>query len=331
MVACFKGCLAVLLFLCGALVPSNAMDDPQQKNKVHESRKPMRLVSLGTLKVANSHYPYPQGQAPAVYPNPKIPFVFPQNPNHDAMIYFVNDDSFGAAGRLIKEEGEKQSSVAVLNMANGKWPGGGFLNGANAQEETLARMSNLFLSLMQRGHGQFNMGHLSNDISTGKKSNYTYENWVSKILIEKGGALYSPGITVFKSLIRQKEGGMCFVETDPFMVNVISSVAVNLGKTHHGLNLKQANPDAYELAMKTSIENMLNVAVHTKNDVVVLGAFGCGAFGNDPIEVAQWFKGLLRGKFNGYFRKVIFAIIADHNDTKGNLMKFSEVFTDSNL
>jgi uncharacterized protein (TIGR02452 family) len=63
------------------------------------------------------------------------------------------------------------------------------------------------------------------------------------------------------------------------------------------------------------------------NDVVVLGAFGCGAFGNDPKDVAQWYKKLLSGKYKGYFKKVVFAIIGDQNDTSGNYKVFVDVFT----
>jgi uncharacterized protein (TIGR02452 family) len=67
---------------------------------------------------------------------------------------------------------------------------------------------------------------------------------------------------------------------------------------------------------------------HTK---LVLGAFGCGAFGNPPRQMAELFKKVLAEKeFYGFFSEICFAIIEDDNSTKcnkeGNYKPFKEVF-----
>lgn len=58
----------------------------------------------------------------------------------------------------------------------------------------------------------------------------------------------------------------------------------------------------------------------------MLGAFGCGVFGNDPYTVARGFKGLLTGEFNGAFTNVIFAVL-DNSANQMNIKAFEEVFS----
>ena len=56
------------------------------------------------------------------------------------------------------------------------------------------------------------------------------------------------------------------------------------------------------------IEFILKIAADQGAEILILGAFGCGVFGQAPAEVANVFKEFLRNEFNGCFKKVIFAI-----------------------
>ena len=74
------------------------------------------------------------------------------------------------------------------------------------------------------------------------------------------------------------------------------------------------------------IRNILEVAAAQDADILVLGAFGCGAFNNPPALVADVFRGFLVSREYGrYFRKVLFAI----PDRPGNqnFMVFQKAFS----
>ena len=84
------------------------------------------------------------------------------------------------------------------------------------------------------------------------------------------------------------------------------------------------------LLMTLSWLQVLAAALNKGHDSIVLSALGCGAFGNPPAEVARIFHASL-SNFNGLFKKVVFAIIDDHNSTsaadgKSNFQVFSKFF-----
>ena len=68
---------------------------------------------------------------------------------------------------------------------------------------------------------------------------------------------------------------------------------------------------------------VLDILAEQGADVIILGAFGCGVFGQDPFEVATIFKDLISNKYEGVFSKVVFAIPQGKN---GNLDEFRKVF-----
>lgn len=75
------------------------------------------------------------------------------------------------------------------------------------------------------------------------------------------------------------------------------------------------------------MDRVLAVAAHHGHDVLVLGAWGCGVFANDPEAVADWFARLLTGDgpFRGVFRHVVFAVL-DRSGDGGNLQPFARCF-----
>jgi len=89
----------------------------------------------------------------------------------------------------------------------------------------------------------------------------------------------------------------------PYCVNFISSPAPN-AKVGDRKTTEEMEP-----IFVKRITRILQVAIHNKNQIVVLGAFGCGVFGNDPGMVAGVFKQLLSGEFAGYFSHVEFAVL----------------------
>lgn len=168
--------------------------------------------------------------------------------------------------------------------------GGGFLQGSRAQEECLCHKSTLF------------------NVLSKFKDNYYVEN--RKDLnggLYRNKALYSPNV-YFRgyNVIR--------------FCDVITCAAPNYSVVQrYGHATKEENSEA----LKSRIEFVLNIAKENEVENLILGAFGCGVFGQDAAEVAQIFKDNLENKFKNVFHKVIFAIPQGKD---GNYEKFKEIF-----
>ena len=176
----------------------------------------------------------------------------------------------------------KSSKIAVLNFANPHEPGGGVRRGAMAQEECLCRCSDLYNVLAQ----PYFLKHYYE---------YHYRN-CDYLFSDR--LIYSPNITVLKSddIIPQ-------LLERPFFVDVITCAAPYL-------NGNIIKTDEELLAIyKSRIRNILEVAMSKDVDCLILGAFGCGAFRNNPDLMAKSFADLLIHKqYATYFEKVVFAI-----------------------
>ncbi|HBZ89182.1 MAG TPA: TIGR02452 family protein [Erysipelotrichaceae bacterium] len=208
----------------------------------------------------------------------------------EGIIEVVGKDSFEAA-RSLKDD------TIVLNFANALNPGGGFLKGANAQEEALCRHSTLFFSIGNKKASE--MYHYNFENLNGFDSEYM---------------LVSPRVEVF----RDAQGQL--VE-DSFVTSVISYAAPNLnGRAGH-------IPQRYLMPiMKIKIRDLLNVCIHFNYRNVVLGAWGCGAFGHDGQEVAKLFYSILvEEEYRDHFDQVVFAIPTFASSRK-NYEAFEEVF-----
>jgi putative RNA 2'-phosphotransferase len=172
--------------------------------------------------------------------------------------------------------------VACLNFASAKNPGGGFLGGAQAQEEALARSSALYPCIAGQ-HRFYKHRHAS--------------------ALYADLALWSPRVPFF----RDDRGGWLAA---PVHAGVITSAAPNASALRqHG------RFDAAEVArvLHRRADLVLAVAAHHGVTRLVLGAWGAGVFGNDPAVVARAFADHLRGPFAGAFDQVVFAIPAGPN------------------
>ena len=212
-----------------------------------------------------------------------------------AIIKVTNRDTFTAAkeyANIINSTNE--GFVGVLNFASSTNPGGGVTKGSTAQEECLCRCSNLYLTLYQ------------------EKCIREYYNVNKKYMSNLGSdaIIYSRNVYVFKD----KNYNMLPVE-DRFYVDVLTCAAPNLRENPRN----QYNTDASEEKLTLTDEelynihvkrarNILNVAIKNEDDYLILGAFGCGAFRNNPEIVAKAYKDVLQD-YMYCFKVIDFAII----------------------
>jgi uncharacterized protein (TIGR02452 family) len=203
-----------------------------------------------------------------------------QQPIADACTFEVTDEStFDAAARLIVKEG--LDNVCCLNFASAKNPGGGFLGGAQAQEESLARASGLYPTLQKKPQMY--------------KANRAYGS-----LLYTDHMIYSPLVPVFRNNKDQ-------LIDSHYLVSIITAPAVNRGAL---MNNEPEDEPKIEPVMLERIEKLLSVAVVNKQTTIILGAWGCGVFRNRTEDVAAWFaRHLLNNDtFRHAFKRVVFAI-----------------------
>jgi len=169
--------------------------------------------------------------------------------------------------------------VTCLNFASARRPGGGFLNGQDAQEESLARSSSLYASIVERP--EFYEG--------ARESRGFYSDKM----------LWSRDVAFF----RDSAGKL--VKT-PFYANVITCAAPN-ARVINASKQERALPDV----LRYRIRCVLALAAAKKTDYLILGAWGCGVFGNDPVMVARIFAHELSA-FRGAFKIVVFPILTSN-------------------
>ncbi|WP_063732965.1 TIGR02452 family protein [Streptomyces sp. RTd22] len=197
------------------------------------------------------------------------------------------ESSMEAARRLTAERpGEP---VAVLNFASARNPGGGYLNGAQAQEEALCRTSALYTCL--RTVPEFYAAHRADPSPF-------YSDRV----------IHSPGVPVF----RDDRGGLL---SEAYEVGFLTSAAPNAG-----VIARRAPERVAEVAGRLTARagRVLEVAAVGAYRQLVLGAWGCGVFRNDPAVVAGAFHAHLAGagaRFADRFDRVVFAVLDRRADS----------------
>jgi uncharacterized protein (TIGR02452 family) len=200
-----------------------------------------------------------------------------------------------AAMKLAAEPG----GVVLLNFASARNPGGGFLTGARAQEEEVCRCSGLYpLLLTQRQYYDANRA----------ESSALYTDYL----------IYSRDVPFFRTSAKD-----VWLEK-PFLASVITAPAPNAGA------LMQNDRKALKKVRETferRWRNVLLVAAERGHRNVLLGAWGCGAFRNDPKDAAETVQVWLNSKrFAGCFDRVVFAIPGGGR-SGDNLAIFRQVFS----
>lgn len=183
-----------------------------------------------------------------------------------------------AAQRLTQLDGI--NDVVLLNFASARNPGGGFINGAKAQEEDLSRCSGLYPCLLtQPTYYDENRKHDS----------YLYTDHI----------IYSPNVPFFRTA---SENLLDYL----FFASIITAPAPNAGVflSHQPEN----NLEVLD-ALKRRAGMVLSVARDNNHRNLILGAWGCGVFRNDPEQVADVFGDWLESSsFQGCFDRVVFAV-----------------------
>ena len=208
-------------------------------------------------------------------------------------ISVTGETTIEALVRLAKAGGH----LGCLNFASAKRPGGGFLGGAQAQEESLARASGLYPCLQT-------------------EPDYYARNKSFGSALYLDIVLYSPNVPFF----RDDNGGWFDA---PVLASVITAAAPNVSALKEARNY---DPEDVALVLENRSRLVLALAAHHKIDRLVLGAWGAGVFGNDAAQIARIFADLLRGPFANVFAEVVFAVLGTP-ETSANHRAFADAFS----
>lgn len=180
-----------------------------------------------------------------------------------------------------REEYTTNQNIVCLNFASAKNPGGGFLNGSQAQEESIARATGLYPCQLNAEY-------------------YYKENRKFSSCLYTDHIIYSPKVPI----IKDEQGNLL---NEPSFCSIITAPAVNAGaiKRNEPNNIKKINS-----FMQRRMDMVLAICKENQYDTLILGAWGCGVFQNEPATIASLFKTLLIGKYNNHFKRVVFSIYA---------------------
>ena len=239
--------------------------------------------------------------------------IFDASVTKDMRITVSGDRSYQAAMRLRREN--PGAKIAVMNFANAFHAGGGVTKGSSAQEESLCRTSTLYPLLYRRTlRDTFYKHH--HDLNTPKATD---------------SLIYTEGVIICKT---DEDLPKRMPKEDWVTVDVITIAAPDLRcKSNQHAPLVNGgtymnNAELFGYHVKRAI-HMLTCAAAKGADILVLGAFGCGAFQNDPEVVARAYKVVL-GEFPKVFKQVEFAIYRPAGGSK-NYNVFSKILDTGNV
>ncbi|KZT21100.1 hypothetical protein NEOLEDRAFT_1139954 [Neolentinus lepideus HHB14362 ss-1] len=293
-------------------------------HNVSDRRSRLRKVAEETLEaIEEGQYSFPNGKTHAIrrrnqfstqntryYPPDSALSAWAITPRlanvsgHNTEISILEISTLEGA-RLLSNQKRVLSDgrIGVLNFASAKKPGGGFLTGAQAQEESIARSSTLYPTLTTEIAQQYYALHNKD----GKGGYYSH------------AMIYSPGIVFF----RDDTGGWL----EPVEVDVVTSAAVNAGvarNTLWGRTAGKAEEVKIEKVMRERMARILFLFEQQGASGLVLGSFGTGVFKNDIGVIARIWAELLckqESRFENVFERVLFAIIG-----RATFDEFKEVF-----
>lgn len=228
----------------------------------------------------------------------KTKFTIMQTTTVDAILRLYSDDKMSDKF-LSGNDKITSGKLTVLNFASAKNPGGGFLKGSEAQEESLARATGLYATIKDSPMYEAN-----------EKDNRKclYQEYL----------IYSYNVPVF----RNSKDNLIDI---PLYVNIISVPAVNEREALR----KRVSKDVIDATRLNRMDNFLAVLAANNDKRIILGAWGCGVFGGNFSDVLDDYHHLLvdNGKYKDVFDEVIFAVIDDDDYT---LLKESAFFDPGN-
>jgi len=190
------------------------------------------------------------------------------------IIFMPQTGTLESAERLVNEGG--YGKIAILNFADALTPGGLVLSGATTQEENICRCSTLYDVISSSYCKKY---YDTNRKFTKGVFNHEYTDMI----------IYSPDIVVYKDDIT-------YENIEPYIVDVITCPAP----------CKRLSSNAMHTLVTNRIRKLLASAQLNNVDTIILGAWGCGAFGNDVQFIASCFAEELMGV--NAFKNVVFAI-----------------------
>lgn len=195
-------------------------------------------------------------------------------------------------------EGKK---TCVLNFASATNPGGGVTRGSSAQEECICRCSTLYPCL--------NIGDLWHRF-------YKAHRYAGNSLYNDD-CIYTPDVCVFREDTDFPE---LLPEEKWWDVNVITCAAPNLRKNpsnamnpNAGTKVAKINNKELEDLLTSRIRRIFTLAAMEGNAVLILGAFGCGAFQNPPEVVARVFRKVME-EYQFAFETIEYAVYCTPRD-----------------
>jgi len=236
---------------------------------------------------------YNEETCPAIDPSSR-----PEPPHARFPVLVVNSDSFTAARGMLQMD--PTCRVVVLNLASDELPGGGWLHTlSRTQEEALCYSSTLYNTLKPEWYPWSNLGPGS------------------------VAGIFSPAIVVFKNDLDRD--CVDLPENERTVVSVITVAAPRHPALNESRTKFAKEEDVRDLRGKIRI--ILRIAVRNKQDSLVLGAMGCGAYGCPPVFVANEMKAiLLEDEFQGWFKNVMFAVYSSAVNGPSNFKTFREAY-----
>lgn len=200
----------------------------------------------------------------------------------------ISPDRTLAAARKYISPGKR---VCILNFASSVTPGGGVVRGASAQEESLCRISTLYAALTDRETAEPFYQRHRELIDAGRMGRKNRDD-----------CIYTPGIVA----IREDDFDCALLpEEDRYSVDVITCAAPD--QRYDGRNTYEPEEDELIAVFEQRWKRILSVAAENKADILILGAFGCGAFQNPPEAAARAFSNIF-SEYANCFETVEFAV-----------------------
>ena len=233
----------------------------------------------------------------------EIPQVLPRY-EEPAEIIVSRKRSFEAAQAYSNDQ------TCVLNFASATSPGGGVVRGAAAQEECLCRCSTLYANISMRKVWM----------------TFYKVHWEQNNRLYNDDCIYTPNVVVFKTDTQEPK---LMLQEDWWNVNVISCAAPNLRPDRNGkMHVHISGKELYDLHVKR-MRRILSIAAMKENDVVILGAYGCGAFRNPP-EIVVYAMQQVVEEFRFHFRTIEFAVYCSPRD-EHNYQVFQRILGGQNV
>jgi len=256
----------------------------EQKGYQNQNEEWVDISDSLTHTVSNTTTYSPESYSLFKSEEPKLP--------REIEVEVTDETTQIAASRLVAEGCD---DLVLLNFASARNPGGGFLNGAKAQEEDLSRCSILHASLETQ-------------------EEYYAKNRTQTSMLYLDYAIYSPEVAWFRTRSRDQPDAL-------FHASVITSPAPNANQAlRRGETIDKINATLLRRS-----KQILQIARENGHRSLLLGAWGCGVFGNDPQVVANTFKYWLENEFSDAFDRVVFAVY-DRTKDRNVYQSFKETF-----